>query len=153
MKSINYGLLLFFSGCSEPNPIKETRDRNVEYSLHESPNQSGEKSEEDDVTPSNHFSESVSNNVSEIPTPQTGNKFVTHENVPLDWLSQQNNFVRGQIEKGMFVLSIVNGVVRVGVADENGEFVYWPGSRTLPPGGSTGYLFLPSNPKRVPIRF
>ncbi len=37
---------------------------------------------------------------------------------------------------GEFVLSTVNGEVRVGVATGKGEFITWPGSQALPSGGS-----------------
>lgn len=84
--------------------------------------------------------------------PSITETLVSHENVPLNWFEQQSEFVRERIEKGEFVLSTLNDEIRVGVASENGDFITWPGSRVMPSGGSSGYLFLrPLN--RDPIHF
>ncbi|PAW70512.1 MAG: hypothetical protein B9S35_15025 [Opitutia bacterium Tous-C5TDCM] len=63
--------------------------------------------------------------------------------VPSEWFDKASDHVRKQIRDWAFTLKSIEGKNVIGVVDENGNFVTWPGAKVFAEGEyPEGYIFI-----------
>ena len=72
-----------------------------------------------------------------------GHVVVGDATVPVEWFDRASNHVRAQIMNWAFTLKKIDGKNLIGVSDENGDFVTWPGAKEFADGDyPEGYIFI-----------
>lgn len=134
-------IVFMVSACDRSSEMPQEPRLDVDGVEQSSPVTSDDRAKFEASRPQGEKDETVAPSV--VPKGESDDVVVGDATVPAEWFENASDHVRAQIMSWVFTIRKIDGKNLIGVTDENGDFVTWPGAKEFAEGDyPEGYIFI-----------